>query len=264
MPKTTKILIPNNNRLYPEILFHFTSWEGLKGILANNFEISYARERIVAKGDEKKFGAPMVSFCDLRLSELKSHMGKYGKYGIGLTKDWAKKKGLNPVFYVSQDCQSTADFVSAVEGLYTHVKEIVDGEAYSKLLFAYMNILNMYRYIKNYDGDLIREGMETIPNYRFADEREWRYVPPLNEHDLPFVPSSSLSTAEQKAALNARFLEHKLTFNPEDIRYLIVDNDSERLDLINHLELAKSRFDRDTRRRLASRILTAEQIENDV
>lgn len=76
--------------LYPDILFHFTSRDGLYGILENSFKISYARERIVGKSKSTEFAVPMVSFCDLRLSELKDHMSKYGSYGIGLSKSWAK------------------------------------------------------------------------------------------------------------------------------------------------------------------------------
>jgi len=51
---------------------------------------------------------------------------------------------------------------------------------------------------------------------------------------------------------------------PNDIKYLIIDNDDEITELIHHLRRVKGRFDQDTIDRLSSRILTAEQINNDV
>lgn len=63
----------------------------------------------------------MVSFCDLRLSELKDHMSKYGSYGIGMSKSWANQEGLNPVFYVNKHCTYTSNFIAAVEQLHKHI-----------------------------------------------------------------------------------------------------------------------------------------------
>lgn len=250
--------------LHPEILFHFTSKAGLFGILESNFGISYSRESIVGKGRSVGFAVPMVSFCDLKLSELKDHMDKYKGYGIGLSKGWANKRGLNPVFYVSRHCSFTENFISAVEKLHSHLDTIQDFEQFNAASTAYMEILNTYRYIKNYEADLVRSGKKTVPNYRFADEREWRYVPPLQATKRPFVPLEKIAGDVQKQGLNASIAHLKLKFQPEDIRCLIVEHDRERIELIDHLESVKSRFREDTRRRLASRILTADQIRRDI
>lgn len=248
------------NSLYPNILFHFTTRDGLYAILKDTFKVSYAGERIVGNRKSTSFAVPMVSFCDLRLSELKDHMNKYGNYGIGLSKDWANKKGLNPVFYVNKHCPFTRNFITAVERLYKQLENIQD----PNLEAAYMDILNTYRYIKNYEGDLKRRSEKTTRNYRFADEREWRYVPPLDATDFSFLPIDRLSTKEKKAEANMRIAHLKLEFEPEDIKYLIIESDDERLNLIDHLSTVKGRFDEGTRRRLASRILTSDQIKTDV
>lgn len=43
-------------------------------------------ERELLAGARKKFAVPMVSFSDLRRSELRPIIKSYGKFGIGLTK----------------------------------------------------------------------------------------------------------------------------------------------------------------------------------
>jgi hypothetical protein len=250
--------------LYPDILFHFTSRDNLFAILESTFAVSYARERIVGIDKDIRFGVPMVSFCDLRLSELKDHMDKYGKYGIGLSKDWANRKGLNPVFYVSRHCPFTDTFISAVEQLHRQLDWHFDSAKATQASTTYMSILNSYRYIKNYEGDLIRQGKVVNENYRFADEREWRFVPSLSDQLLPFVAIEKMNSARKKENLNSGISHLPLEFQPEDIRYLIIDQDEERVDLIRHLQVAKSRFDERTKRRLASRLLTSEQIVRDM
>jgi hypothetical protein len=121
------------------------------------------------------------------------------------------------------------------------------------------------RYIKNYDGELIRNGILQDDNYRFADEREWRYVPPINTPIVrPFVSIDQIRTAEQKQRLNETVAHLPLTFEPDDIKYLIVENDDDITGLINHLHNVKERFIPETRNRLASRILTVDQILNDI
>jgi hypothetical protein len=101
--------------LYPNILFHFTTKKSLETILNSTFKVSYARERILGGNLTKEFAVPMVSFSDLRLSELKDNIGTYGKFGIGLTKDWAINNGLNPVMYASQNSLFTENFMTGIE-----------------------------------------------------------------------------------------------------------------------------------------------------
>jgi len=82
---------------YPSILFNFTrKHDALRGILRDTFRLSMAREIVESKGANKEFAVQMVSFCNLRLSELPVHMKKYGRYGIRMSKEWAMRQGLNP------------------------------------------------------------------------------------------------------------------------------------------------------------------------
>ena len=257
--------------LYPDILFHFTTEEGLLEILKNNFRVSYSREKIEGKTMTREFAVPMVSFCDLKLSELKVHMKKYGRYGIGLTKEWANRNGLNPVMYVSKHCEFTDNFNNALYKIYPEISKIKKMNNEVNRLNDnptnhYMNILDAYRYMKNYEGTLIRESYKEVKNFRFADEREWRYVPSLNDSRVedPFVAISNIKTKKQKNEYNKRIENIYLTFQPNDIKYLIVESENDINNLITHIKKVKLFHHKESVDRLASRILTSEQINTDI
>ena len=255
--------------LYPDILFHFTSKEGLFKILEYTFKVSYAREKIEGKNTKRELAVPMVSFCDLKLSELKVHMSKYGSYGIGLTKDWANRKGLNPVMYVNRHCEFTDNFNNALYTIYPYLsnirKNLKNNDALQEIPHD-MKILDAYRYMKNYEGTLIRDGHQDEENFRFADEREWRYVPSLNDYRVeePFVAISNIETKKQKMEYNQKIENIKLDFDPNDIKYLIVEDDNEINGLIEHIQKVKKFHSIDVISRLSSRILTKEQIDKDI
>jgi hypothetical protein len=84
-------------------IIHFTKTaEPLKDILKIGFKLKYCRERIFFGDTEKKFRVPMVSFCDIPISQAEENMGKYGRYAIGLTEEWAIQQGLTPVIYLQR------------------------------------------------------------------------------------------------------------------------------------------------------------------
>lgn len=248
--------------LYPETLFHFTNKNNLYSILKSSFKVSYARERIFGGNVLKAFGVPMVSFSDLRLSELKVNLGTYGKYGIGMTKEWAISNGLNPVFYVSRNSNFTESFFEGIENHFQMVTDSTDGTG--NIEAGYNKIMNTMRYMKNYKGDLIRPGIKTKPNHVFANEKEWRFVPEFNENFFSFVNLEKLWTTEKKNELNRSVENIRLQFKPDDIKYLIVENDKDINQLISHLRKVKNLFSDDELDRLASRILTYDQIESDI
>lgn len=249
--------------LYPSTLFHFTNQEGLFGILERNFRLSYSRERIRGPQSERELAVPMVSFCDLRLSELFQHMSKYGEYGIGLSKAWAYRSGLNPVFYMSSGCPATDRLLGAINGLFQVLESQQDLESYRMAREPYNDVMNLLRYVKNYEGTLARRH-KTFEDYRFADEREWRYVPPWADCRYPILNVSHLNTREGKAQANQWVAELHLDFEPEDIKYIVVRFDRQRLGMLEHLKRVKMRFADDDVRRLSSRILTADQIRDDL
>src|SRR5689334_5410339 len=51
------------------------------------------------KGGDLVWGVPMASFCDIPLSQVVQHMGTYGSFGLGLSKEWGTRNGVAPVLY---------------------------------------------------------------------------------------------------------------------------------------------------------------------
>ncbi|HEI2611385.1 TPA: hypothetical protein SI590_004396, partial [Escherichia coli] len=111
----------------------------------------------------------------------------------------------------------------------------------------------------------LKRSKEVIKNYRFADEKEWRFVPSISEEDiLPFVPITKIKTKNQKAEYNNQISHLRLSFEPKDIKYIIVKDEHDIIDIVNHLKMVKSRFSSLDITQLQTRILTTEQIKTDM
>lgn len=174
------------NSVHSETIFHVcNNIESLKGILKKNaFIPSFSREVIWAKEDKTPYYfVPMVSFCDFKLSEMNFHFQKYGKYGIGLSKEWGIKNDLNPVLYINDECFFFQNFRKALIDSFNEINKLTSKtnqentqNQYEKIIKINNVLLEIYCYMKNYQGELNRNG-EIIEDFRFADDKEWRYVP---------------------------------------------------------------------------------------
>jgi hypothetical protein len=242
-------------------LIHLTkSKDALIGILKEGFRIKYCLENIGARNIKVGAAFPMVSFCDIPLSEIKNHIENYGDYGvgaknvcygIGLKKEWGKSKRLNPVLYVDRESNLGHNYLSATQRYFKEKEEEDIGELGKALL-------DMFRYMKNYEGDLIRNGV-TKKNYRFSDEREWRYVPIHEDGHQPLI--NTVTYNADKESCNAELSHLRLSFDPNDISYIIVNSDSEISDFIRILQDAKAKkYSYEDVNRLTTRIITIEQI----
>ncbi len=240
-------------------IIHFTNTsDALKGILQENFKIKYCSE-ILTLETELLYGAPIISFCDIPLSQIKDHIGKYGAYGIGLTKEWAQKQKLNPVIYI----QPGSFLAKSIEESYRNIntEKTVD---WSKLPADQKNWLNILRYVKNYEADLSRGG-EVIKNYRFSDEREWRYTPSYEECNEMAIGLASYQTEEQKKSINQGISHLRLEFEPNDIKYIIIERESEISEFVEILKKSKgNHYSYNDVERLMTRIITSEQIKTDL
>jgi hypothetical protein len=199
----------------------------------------------------------MVCFCDIPLSEVKNHIKIYGHYGIGLRKEWAVQSRLNPIIYMEK-----TSFLSASLIKFTTDDLTATGDPGSIAKRAFCDI---FRYMKYYEGDLVRKNRKTIKSYRFSDEREWRYVP---EYTKPFAMvlnknMESYETHEKRA--KEMIKQEILAFEPEDIQYIIIRDDSEIPEFLELIRDSKGmKYHQDDIDKLTTRLLTAEQIKKDI
>lgn len=241
-------------------IIHFTnSKDSLKGILRDNFKLFYSLEQVIIGGyGPIEFAVPMVSFCDIPLSEVKTHITKYGAYGIGLTKEWAERQKLNPVLYVEKDSFLSRSYLNVYK------EYLIDtGKLLSDMDNKEKSIADILRYIKNYQNDLVRGG-QVYKDYRFSDEREWRYVIDFNEKINFILDKYSYDTDEKRKQANSEIENYLLEFTPNDIKYVIIQDESEIPEFLDVLKTSKgNKYTYNDVERLMTRLITTEQIIGD-
>jgi hypothetical protein len=273
--------------LSADTLFHFTKYEHLTSIIANRtFYPRYSFELLL--NDENHIVAiPMVCFCDIPLSQIYPHAVAYHKNGIGLSKEWGRNSGINPVFYLQQKSRpffilreilSASKFIRNQSG---QVAMIADN---AKALRYYYELLTFFkpREGKTWDRDnatFVQKNTAKGPLdkiFNFYDEREWRFVPDNQKEStsqsipINFIPKEFLYDG-QGNFLNDRFesfnkiqLEFALPFNPDQVKYIIVD----RKDKINRLvefikNLGKETYTEAEKNLLYTKIISLTQIRKD-
>lgn len=251
------------SRLSPNSLFHFTPhFKNLLGILDKTFYPRYCYEEFdLVNNDAQPFvedAIPMVCFCDIPLSQLMSHINIYGSYGLGMSKGWGIGEGLNPVIYFSKNSH-----------LAKRLSEITNSTLWRNDLTAQAFSETM-TYFKPYEGTLYRSGRPPKENIRFYDEHEWRYIP-----DRSVMIDNSIETsiqghiyrnAEELTNANRKLETNmtKLSFNADDIKYVIISDEDQINKTVDALRRIKgNRYDPDTIDRLTSRIITVKQIQDD-
>jgi len=201
-------------------IIHYTnSFEILSSILKEGFRIKYCDERLyLGKKGSSVAAHPMISFCDIPLSNSVQHFDAYGKYGIGLTKEWAINNGINPVLYIDRNSL-------IAESIYSLIKERrkKDSNLTSQ---QKTEILQIKSYAKNYSGTLKRNG-EINKNYVFYNEREWRLVPPKDKINSVSFSISIQEYKSDKEKHNKKLSSFRFKFDIKDISYIIVEKTNE-------------------------------------
>jgi hypothetical protein len=213
---------------------------------------------------------PMVSFCDVPLTQT-AKITSYGNFAIGMKMEWAVKNRLNPLFYLpanslvfERNKKLVEEFVK-FEKVKTAKNSIDSFNSYAKLFLMlsskdimrlYSNdfkipqslvepiqniYLSFFQNIKETVGTLHRRG-KSIENYKFYDEREWRYIPPVLSTKYGIFPPyidevDWIKSERNKFGEKPHFgTAYGLGFSPSDIDYIIVDTEKRILSLISKLK----------------------------
>lgn len=237
-------------------IIHYTnSYKALTSILKEGFRIKYCLECLKLHDNASSAAHPMVSFCDIPLSDSTQHFAAYGRFGIGLSKAWAIAKGVNPVIYIDHNSL----FAKCINEL------ILERRKNDSNLTAKQKseILRIKSYAKNYSGLLKRKSVNN-PNYRFYDEREWRLVPGEDTISNTNFSISRSNYEKDKDKYNDKLKEFRIMFEPTDISYIIVKDTYQIPLMTNFLRSTYSnKCTADELDVLFSKICSTEQIIND-
>tara|TARA_Y100001956_G_scaffold14916_1_gene14294 strand:+ start:505 stop:1248 length:744 start_codon:yes stop_codon:yes gene_type:complete len=239
-------------------LFHFTKGkETLEKILKNGFWPRYCLEDIrwVDQSDADYIAFPMVCFCDIPLSRISEHVGFYGSFGLGMTKDWANKNSLNPLLYLA----SSNNLSSEIRSLNKHAGKCKTDD---DIKDAKETMRYIYMHIKPSDGNMLVDGKPV--EKEFYQESEWRFVP-KNENIKPYMFKDKFDNEDTLNAENAKTLEHtSLKFTPDDIKYIFVKSDSDIPGIVNFIQTELDHFPAADLKILLSRIVSIESIQADL
>ncbi len=249
-------------------LFHFTkSLDNIRNILTNNFTPRYSLEKLnFIPKVEMEIGIPMVCFCDIPLSQVTNHINIYGTYAIGLKKEWALANSISPIFYLYNESRTSyllnQLFKTSVR--FDRIVALHEEELKAK---ASREIFELLYHCKAYKGSMWRDGV-LINDITFYDEREWRYVPSLDSlesiNPKLLINKEEYDNKQMKENFDNSLFSFKIEFTPNDIKYIIVEKELERLEVVNLIEEIKGgKFEPNDLRVLSSKVLTVEQIKDD-
>lgn len=278
-------------------LFHFTSnIDNLLGILSNNFHSRYCLENYSAFWPKKvakklnhhysNIARPMTCFCDIPLSSIRNHINVYGKYAIGLSKEWGRKKRISPVMYALNNSISARvirDGLTCIDNgieksnkyldaLYaaapTHKEDKKDKliiNLTGDLIRIDGELLDLMAFTKIYSGSFFH-GNKRYRNVCFYDEREWRHIPKLH-HTIPnYISKDAYQNEVQRKEANSVLEkpEYTLKFEPSDIRYIIVNKENEILPMVDSIHNIKGhKYTNQEMKLLTTRIISMEQVLQD-
>jgi hypothetical protein len=203
--------------LSSNIIWHQTDFNGLRSVLkSKRFLCSYSLESIKWKSSRLDLAFPMISFCDIPLSDISEYLGKYGNYTIGMKRSWGKTVGLCPVWYRDKDAIS----LKTQMDLFRNIGSKDPFSLTKEEIVLWQVIANT----KNHEGELIKR---RFSSYRFFDEREVRLVPSyaelLSSKVKPFMKIEEYDEYKSNYG-NSLISNMWANFEYSDIAYIIYSN----------------------------------------
>jgi hypothetical protein len=200
-------------------LWHQTDYNSLiKIIKSEKLNVSYSLEDLKSNSPYPfNYAFPMISFSDIPLSEFGAHLDKYGGYSIGFKRDWIVRNNFSPVSYYSNRSILLRELIERVEYLKQDYSNLNDEQKHDLKVFLFQ-----LAHSKNYEGELIKKKYK---NYRFSDEREWRFVPQIEVFDdeiNDFIIDSHAYKID-RSLVEVKLKGMCLEFTFDDLNYIIVE-----------------------------------------
>ncbi|HGS4960874.1 TPA: abortive infection system antitoxin AbiGi family protein, partial [Vibrio parahaemolyticus] len=230
-------------------LFHFTrSLDVLKSILRNGIFPRYCMEDIEWMGGNNDYVAyPMSCFCDIPLSRISEHTSFYGRFGLGLSKEWGRKNNLNPVIYSSEDGLTQ-------KSLKFFMQHDFDEECSDE---AHNNLYKLLALHKPVEGKMVL-GNEVVTK-EFHLENEWRYIP---DWEIKFLFTQN--SREELEEENKKLEKRKLEIAPSDIKYIFVPEDGDIPKLVDFINNELGSFSLNDLKILQTRIVSLATLNGDI
>lgn len=231
-------------------LFRFrTEFQYLQEIVTDGFGFRPLVEEMALQSDEndpfagavrEEFHSMAVCFCDLPLALSGSHREQYGQYAIAMSKTWGMQNGITPVRYYHSQSPFQADstarnmlfmlnriqqhdggFIGVMRQFLREMRnqapndnemnELPDSvkclhQAIDSCVRMWLGqFFGAFHFTRICDGKWTDRTTGAVAERSFYDEREWRAV--------------SFTT------------NHRLAFELNDVRHIIVTSDEERRQL---------------------------------
>ena len=195
------------------ILIHSTKeFTTLLSIInTRSFRLSISEETFSFSQKRISYAAhPMVAFSEFRPSTLADAKITYGKYALGMSKEWARGSNISPVLYVGENS-------TAAKGMATLIKaRKVKNKLSDDLRLAIMEVKSFVKNEVGYNSHF------EVDNFDFKSENEWRYVPEKSKMDGNYI-SHNVSTYRRKQEYyNAKLSKYPLKFEYNDIAAIFV------------------------------------------
>jgi hypothetical protein len=156
---------------------------------------------------------------------IHDHIKKYGKYGIGLKKEWAIGNRVNPILYLNSNSFIKENLNKIAEILFSSlIEKKTDVNDWYKFLY----LIALTKEYKNYHTGEI-----------YYKEREWRF--------FPIKKDGSIGVNSKIIYSNNLYLEHEnfkvkndndlhLKFTLQDIKKIFIDKNEDLVKFKDEIE----------------------------
>lgn len=163
----------------------------------------------------------MISLSDIPLADLGEYMDQYGGYLFGFSRKWVIDNGFNPVWYNEKSNPA----------IKKHKELLLDAMRKGNNTTPIFTLLLYYSsFMKDIEGPLhIKSRNRTYSNYRYYDEREYRYIPDfdilLKKNISPVLLEKEYQ--EYKDSHGNGRIDIKVPFSFNDVKIIIVKTDKQ-------------------------------------